>query len=68
MRDCTEVFWNYVLFAHLLLLQRMDIVQPELILIADYKEEKCKKDETDPYCFGTKEGKTMYKYLTFSIT
>jgi hypothetical protein len=65
--DCTEIFWNHVLFAHLLLLQRRDIIQPDVILIADYKEEKCKKNENDPYCFGTKEGKTMHKYLTFSV-
>ncbi len=65
--DCTEAFWNHVLLAHLLLLRRMGIILPNIILIADYKEEKCKKEENDPYCFGTKEGKTMHKYLTFSM-
>ena len=65
--ECTEAFWNRVLFAHLLLLQRMEIVRPEVVLIADYKEENCAKVENDPYCFGTKEGKTVRKYLVFSI-
>lgn len=65
--NCTETFWNHALLAHLLLLQQMDIFHPDIILIADYKEEKCKKDENDPYCFGTKEGKTMHKNLTFSV-
>jgi hypothetical protein len=64
---CTETFWNQVLFAHLLLLSRLDIINPDLILIADYKEEKCKKDKNDPYCFGTKEGKTKHKTLVFSV-
>lgn len=65
--ECTEAFWNQVLLAHLLLLQRTGIVRPEVALIADYKEEPCKKDTNDPYCFGTKEGKTVWKYLIFSI-
>lgn len=65
--ECTEAFWNQVLLAHLLLLQRTGIMRPEVALIADYKEEPCKKDENDPYCFGTKEGKTVWKYLVFSI-
>lgn len=64
---CIEGFWNQVLFTHLLLLQRLKIIRAPLTLIADYKEEPCKKDETDPYCFGTKERKTMHKILTFSI-
>lgn len=63
----TEAFWNQVLLAHLLLLRRAGIVRPDVFLIADYKEEKCKKVENDPYCFGTKEGKTVRKYLVFSI-
>lgn len=65
--ECTEAFWNQVLLAHLLLLQQMKIIHSDVILIADYTEENCKKDENDPYCFGTKEGKTMHKYLTFSV-
>lgn len=65
--ECTEAFWNQVLLAHLLLLQRTGMVRSKLVLIADYKEEPCKKDKNDPYCFGTKEGKTVWKYLCFSI-
>lgn len=65
--ECTEAFWNQVLLAHLLLLQRTGIIRSEIILIVDYKEEPCRKDETNPYCFGTKEGKTIWKYLCFSI-
>jgi hypothetical protein len=65
--ECTEMFWNHVLLAHLLLLQRTGIVRPDVVLIADYKEEKCKKVKNDLYCFGTKEGKTVWKHLVFSI-
>ncbi len=63
----TETFWNQVLFAHFLLLSRLGIITSEVILIVDYKEEKCKKDKDDPYCFGTKEGKTKHKTLVFSV-
>ena len=64
---CTESFWNQVLFAHLLLLRQLGIINSDVKLIADYTEEKCKKDKDDPYCFGTKEGKTKHKTLTFSV-
>ncbi|MHA1845800.1 MAG: hypothetical protein ACTSWE_16235, partial [Promethearchaeota archaeon] len=46
--DCTEAFWNYVLFAHLVLLLRLKLITSDVILIADYKEEKCKKNKNDP--------------------
>lgn len=65
--NCTETFWNHVLFAHVLLLLRLGIIRYDMILIADYKEEQCIKNEDDPFCFGTKEGKTKYKSLVFSV-
>ena len=66
-QHCTETFWNQVLFTHFLLLSRLGIVNSDVILIADYKEEKCKKDKNDAYCFGTKEGKMKHKTLVFSV-
>jgi hypothetical protein len=65
--NCTEAFWNHVLFAHFLLLSHLNIINSDVTLIADYKEEACKKDKDDPYCFGTKEGKTRHKTLVFSV-
>ena len=65
--DRVESFWNHVLFAHFMLLFQLGIINSHVILIADYKEEKCKKNKNDPYCFGTKEGKTKHKTLVFSV-
>jgi hypothetical protein len=55
-----EEFWNLVNFAHLLYLKKINIIDSTVTLIADYTKEKCKKNKDDPYCFGTKEGKTCY--------
>jgi hypothetical protein len=63
----TEDFWNIVNFAHFLLLHKLDFVNENLKLIADVHDENCKKDKTDPYCFGQKEGKTVHKTLVFSV-
>nr|MDO8115943.1 hypothetical protein [Candidatus Sigynarchaeota archaeon] len=63
----TEEFWNIVHLAHFLLLRKLDIVKENLKLIADVHNEPCKKDKTDPYCFGQKEGKTVHKTLVFSV-
>ncbi|MFX0101570.1 MAG: transposase [Candidatus Hodarchaeota archaeon] len=63
----TEIFWNEVNFSHLLLLKDLGIAGPDINLIADYKEASCPKDKDDPYCFGTKEGKTVHKTLAFSV-
>jgi hypothetical protein len=63
----TELFWNMVNFAHLLLLKKLNLIHEELMLIADYTEENCKKNKDDSFCFGKKEGKTCHKTLTFSI-
>ena len=65
--NLTEGFWNSVLFSHFLLLRELGIIRSEVTLIADYTSEPCKKNKEDPYCFGTKEGKTVHKTLTFSI-
>ena len=62
-----EKFWNEVNFAHLLLLRDLGIVGTDINLIADYKETRCPKDKADPFCFGTKEGKTVHKTLCFSV-
>jgi len=63
----TETFWNEVNFSHLLMLKNLGIVSPDINLIADYKETSCPRDKNDPYCFGTKEGKTVHKTLAFSV-
>jgi hypothetical protein len=36
-------------------------------MIADVHNEPCKKDKSDSYCFGQKEGKTVHKTLVFSV-
>ena len=64
---CTEEFWNLVLLTHLLYLKEIKLLQKDVKLIADYTETPCKKNPSDPYCFGRKEGKTVHKTLTFSL-
>ncbi len=65
--DCMEDFANLVLLAHLLYLKKKKLITKDVKLIADYTEIQCKKNKEDPYCFGSKEGKTHFKTLTFSI-
>ena len=65
--DKTEDFWNAVLLAHFLLLNRLGFVKGSLKLIADVHDDPCKKDKDDPYCYGKKDGKTVHKTLVFSI-
>ncbi|MHA1792729.1 MAG: hypothetical protein ACTSVI_08800 [Promethearchaeota archaeon] len=62
-----ETFWNDVNFSHLLMLKNLGIVSPDINLIADYKETSCPRDRNDPYCFDTKDGKTVHKTLAFSV-
>ena len=66
-KKLTEKFWNSVLLSHFLLLRELKIIRSDITLIADYTSEPCRKNKEDPYCFGTKEGKTVHKTLTFSI-
>jgi len=63
----TEEFWNIVHLAHFLLLRKLELVKNDLKMIADIHDEPCKKDKSDPYCFGQKEGKTVHKTLVFSV-
>lgn len=63
----TEEFWNAVLFAHFLLLNKLGFIKGSLKLIADVHNDPCKKDKEDPYCYGQKSGKTVHKTLSFSI-
>ncbi|MHA1998789.1 MAG: hypothetical protein ACTSU9_11760 [Promethearchaeota archaeon] len=65
--DKTEEFWNAVLFAHFLLLNKLGFIKGSLKLIADIHNDPCKKDKEDPYCYGQKTGKTVNKTLSFSI-
>jgi hypothetical protein len=65
--NLAEIFWNSVLYSHLLLLRELSIIRSEVTLIADYTSEPCRKNKEDLYCFGTKEGKTVHKTLIFSI-
>lgn len=62
-----EKFWNLTLFAHVLILRNRGIIGSDITLLVDYTTERCKKDTSDPYCFGTKEGKTVHKTLSFAI-
>ena len=45
----------------------MNLLTTDLKLIADYTDTSCKKDKQDPYCFGTKKGKSVHRTLSFSI-
>jgi hypothetical protein len=65
--DLIQSFWNYVLFAHLLILKSLNLLTNDLKLIADYTDTSCKKDKQDPYCFGKKKGKSVHRTLSFSI-
>jgi hypothetical protein len=67
MAGMTEEFWNIVHFAHFILLRKLELVKNNLKMIVDVHDEPCKKDKNDPYCFGQKEGKTVYKTLVFSV-
>jgi hypothetical protein len=62
-----EEYGNLILKAQLMYAQKTGMIKDELTFIADYVETPCKKDSKDGYCFGTKEGKTKHKTLTFSI-
>ena len=65
--DLSERIANCMLFAQFLYYCHDHPLAEDATLIADYVEESCAKDKTDPYCFGSKEGKTHHKTLTFSI-
>jgi hypothetical protein len=65
--DLVEKFGNIVLTTQIIYAKRINLIKDEVTLIADYTEEPCKKDKNDPYCFGTKEGKTNHKTLVFSL-
>ncbi|MEX2683265.1 MAG: hypothetical protein Q6373_016945 [Candidatus Sigynarchaeota archaeon] len=45
------------------MLQKVELVKKNLKMIVDVHDEPRKKDKNDPYCFGKKEGKTVYKTL-----
>jgi len=62
-----EQFSNALLLGVFLYAQQLGLVRGDLTLIADYVKEPCAKDKADPYCFGSKEGKTFHKTLAFSI-
>jgi hypothetical protein len=63
----TQEFTNLLLWAQFLYFIKTKKVHDEITLIADYHDESCKKNKADPYCFGTKEGKTVHRTLAFSI-
>jgi hypothetical protein len=63
----SENYGNLILKAQLMYAQKTRLIKDELTFIADYIETPCKKNRYDDYCFGTKEGKTKHKTLTFSI-
>jgi hypothetical protein len=63
----TGEYTNCILWAQLLYMIRQKEIKEDVILIADYHDDPCPKDKNDPYCFGTKKGKTMHRTLVFSI-
>ncbi len=65
--DFSEKIANCMLFAQFLYYAHDHPITEDATLIADYVEEPCPKDKEDPYCFGSKLGKTHHKTLTFSI-
>ncbi len=65
--DISEQFSNALLLGVFLYAQKLGLIRDDLTLIADYVLEPCQKDKADPYCFGSKEGKTHHKTLAFSI-
>lgn len=62
-----EEFGNLVFHALLLYLFKQGLLRATVTLIADYVMEPCHKNKEDPYCFGTKQGKTKHKTLVFSL-
>ena len=58
-----EIFGNLVFHALLLYLFKQGLLHATVTLIADYVMELCHKNKEDPYCFGTKQGKTKHKTL-----
>jgi hypothetical protein len=63
----SESIANCMLFAQFLYYVHNHPLAEDATLIADYVEEPCPKNKEDPNCFGSKEGKTHHKTLTFSI-
>lgn len=62
-----EEFGNLLFRALLLYLSKQGLLRTTVTLIADYVMEPCQKNKDDPYCCGTKQGKTKHKTLVFSI-
>ena len=62
-----EEFSNALLLGTFLYAKALGLVNGDLTLIADYVKEPCQKNKEDPYCFGSKNGKTCHKTLTFSV-
>ena len=65
--NLSEQFSNALLLGVFLYAQKLGLLDDDLTLIADYVNEPCQKDKNDPYCFGSREGKTHHKTLTFSV-
>jgi hypothetical protein len=63
----SEEFGNLLLWAQFLYMQKVGKIGDDLTLIADYHDERCWMDKTDPYCFGTKGGQTIQRTLVFSV-
>ncbi len=62
-----EEFSNALLLGTFLYAKALGLVGGDLTLIADYVKESCQKNKDDPFCFGSKSGKSFHKTLTFSI-
>lgn len=62
-----EKLGNCMLLGQCLYYIRNHPQNEDATLIADFVEEPCVKDKNDPYCYGSKTGKTHHKTLTFSL-
>ena len=63
----SEAFGNLLIWAQFLYMFKEGKIGDDITLIADYHDEHCHKDKADPYCFGTKEGKSVHRTLAFSV-
>lgn len=63
----SQEFANCLLWAQFLYFKNLGEIREEVTLIADYHDERCHRDKADPFCFGTKEGKSVHRTLAFSM-
>jgi hypothetical protein len=63
----TEKLGNCMMLGQCLYYLKNHPQTEDATLIADFVEEPCAKDKTDPYCYGSKMGKTHHKTLNATM-